>query len=50
LRRHFVFAGRQIHDANIIATMIAYGERRLLTFNAGEGLQRIGALIELVQL
>ncbi len=26
-------SGRQIHDANIVATMLAYGERRLLTFN-----------------
>ena len=26
--------GRQIHDANIAATMIAHGERRILTFNA----------------
>jgi hypothetical protein len=40
-------AGRQIHDANIAATMIAHGERRLLTFNAGD-FQRFGTLIELV--
>ena len=26
-------AGRQVHDANIAATMLAHGERRLLTFN-----------------
>ena len=26
--------GKQIHDANIAATMIAHGERRILTFNA----------------
>ncbi len=26
-------SGRQIHDANIVATMLAYGERTLLTFN-----------------
>lgn len=25
--------GRQVHDANIVATMLAHGERRLLTFN-----------------
>jgi predicted nucleic acid-binding protein len=28
--------GRQIHDANIIATMLAYGELRLLTFNVAD--------------
>ena len=28
--------GRQIHDANIVATMLAHGERRLLTFNAAD--------------
>ena len=27
------FAGRQVHDANIVATMIAHAETRLLTFN-----------------
>lgn len=27
-------AGKQVHDANIVATMLAYGEDRLLTFNA----------------
>ena len=29
-------AGKQVHDANIVATMLARGERRLLTFNAGD--------------
>ena len=28
--------GRQIHDANIVATMLAHGERRLLTFNTAD--------------
>ena len=28
--------GRQIHDANIVATMLAHGERRLLTFNRAD--------------
>ena len=28
--------GRQIHDANIVAIMLAHGERRLLTFNAAD--------------
>lgn len=26
--------GKQIHDANIVATMLAHGERKLLTFDA----------------
>jgi predicted nucleic acid-binding protein len=49
LSRNHAFAGRQIHDANIVATMIAHGEHRLLTFNT-EDFQRFGTLIELVQL
>ena len=28
--------GRQIHDANIVATKLAYGERRLLTVNVAD--------------
>jgi len=35
LSRHYEFAGRQVHDANIVATMIAHGERRLLTLDVG---------------
>ena len=34
LCREVSVGGRQVHDANIVATMLAYGERRLLTFNA----------------
>lgn len=34
LCRQVPVGGKQIHDANIVATMLAYGERRLLTFNA----------------
>jgi predicted nucleic acid-binding protein len=30
------FAGRQVHDANIVATMLAHGESRLLTYNVGD--------------
>ena len=33
LCRQVPVGGRQIHDANIVATMLAHGERRLLTFN-----------------
>ena len=35
----FPTGGRQIHDANIVATMLAYGIRRLLTFNADDFLR-----------
>ena len=33
LCREVPVAGKQVHDANIVATMLAAGERRLLTFN-----------------
>ena len=39
--------GRQIHDANIVATMLAHGEHRLLTFNSTDFI-RYGDQIELV--
>ena len=38
--------GRQIHDANIVAAMLAHGERRLLTFNTAD-FRRYGDRIEL---
>jgi hypothetical protein len=28
LSRRYSFAGRRVHDANIVATMLAHGERR----------------------
>jgi predicted nucleic acid-binding protein len=37
-------AGKQIHDANIVATMLANGIRRLLTFNLAD-FRRFEALI-----
>jgi len=40
--------GRQIHDANIVATMLAHGERRLLTFNVAD-FRRYGDRIEVVE-
>ena len=49
LSRRYSFAGRQIHDANIVATMLAHGERRLLTFN-GADFRRFTRLIEVVAL
>jgi len=39
--------GRQIHDANIVATMLTHGERRLLTFNTAD-YRRYGDRIELL--
>ena len=36
LCREVSVGGRQIHDANIVATMLAHGERRLLTFNTAD--------------
>lgn len=39
--------GKQVHDANIVATMLAHGERRLLTFNIRD-FRRFSAHIELV--
>ena len=47
LCREVPVGGRQIHDANIVATMLAHGERRLLTFNARD-FRRFGGRIELV--
>ena len=47
LCREVSVGGRQIHDANIVATMLAHGERRLLTFNTSD-FRRYGDRIELV--
>ena len=47
LCREIPVGGRQIHDANIVATMLTHGERRLLTFNTAD-FRRYGDLIELV--
>jgi predicted nucleic acid-binding protein len=47
LTRNYVFAGRQVHDANIVATMVAHGERRILTFNEAD-FRRFAGLIEIV--
>lgn len=48
LCRNYPVGGSQIHDANIVATMLTYGERRLLTFNMSD-FRRYGDLIELVE-
>ena len=47
LCRSVPVAGHQMHDANIVATMLAHGERRLLTFN-GRDFRRYGERIELI--
>ena len=47
LARRFAFGGKQVHDANIVATMLAHGESRLLTFNDAD-FRRFAPLIEVV--
>lgn len=47
LSSRYAFGGRQVHDANIVATMLACGERRLLTFNDAD-FRRFVPLIDLV--
>jgi predicted nucleic acid-binding protein len=42
-------AGRQVHDANLVAAMLEHGISRLLTFNAGD-FQRFAGTIEVVEL
>ena len=42
-------AGKQVHDANIVATMLTHGERRLATFNVKD-FRRYGQRVELVSL
>lgn len=46
LCREVPVAGKQVHDANIVATMLAHGEKRLLTFNTGD-FRRFGERIQL---
>ena len=47
LCREVAVRGKQIHDANVVATMLARGERRLLTFNVAD-FRRYGDRIEVV--
>ncbi len=49
LCREVPVAGKQIHDANIVATMLAHGESRLLTFNPGD-FRRYDGRIELIRM
>ncbi len=48
LCRDVLVGGSQIHDANIVATMLAHGEHRLLTFNVAD-FRRFEGRIELVE-
>lgn len=45
----FVVGGKQIHDANIVATMQAHGIRRLLTHNEAD-FARFAGVIEVLPL
>ena len=47
LCRNVSLAGKQVHDANIVATMLTYGERRLVTFNLKD-FRRYGQRLQLV--
>ena len=47
LCREVPVAGRQVHDANIVATMLAHAEQRLLTFDQGD-FRRYGNRISLI--
>ena len=47
LSRRYSFGGRQVHDANVVATMLAHGEGRLLTFNEAD-FRRFAPQIEIV--
>lgn len=49
LCREVPVAGKQVHDANIVATMLAHGERRLLTFNESD-FRRYGERIALMDM
>ena len=49
LCREVPVAGKQVHDANIVATMLAAGERRLLTFNTTD-FRRYAGRLDLVDL
>lgn len=43
----FPTGGKQVHDANLVATMVAHDITRLLTFNTGD-FQRFGSMIEII--
>ena len=45
LLERYPTAGRQVHDANIVATMLAHGVRRLLTYNAADFRRYAGEIV-----
>jgi predicted nucleic acid-binding protein len=47
LSRQCQFSGSQVRDANIVATMRAHGETRLLTFNEAD-FRRFAGIIQVV--
>lgn len=49
LCRSVAVAGRQVHDANIVATILAHGEARLLTVNESD-FRRFVPTIEVIGL
>jgi len=49
LLEHISVGGKQIHDANIVATMLVYGISRLLTHNVDD-FKRFAHLIEVLPL
>ena len=49
LCRDVSVAGKQVHDANIVATMLAHGEHQLLTFNEND-FRRYGERIALMDI
>lgn len=40
-------SGKQVHDANLVATMLTHGIARLLTFN-GSDFRRFGDIVEII--
>ena len=49
LLHQFPIGGKQIHDANIVATMLVHGVKRLLTHNTAD-FRRFASLIEVIPL
>ncbi len=47
LAKTFAFGGPLVNDANIVATMLAYRETRIVTFNVAD-FRRFGSLIQIV--
>ena len=48
LSRSVLFGGKQVHDANLVATMLAHGETQLLTFN-GAHFRRFSTMINIIE-